>query len=47
MQEHGYLASRIKIKHSDAGDVYGEKATRYITEEEFLEMRKSLTKHKD
>ncbi|MCR4584856.1 MAG: exonuclease domain-containing protein [Lachnospiraceae bacterium] len=46
-KEHGYLASRIKIKHSDAGDVYGEKATRYITEEEFLEMRKSLTKHKD
>ena len=38
-KEHGYLASRIKIKKSDDGAVYGEKSTHYITEEEFLEMR--------
>ena len=43
-KEHGYLASRIKIKHSDDGAVYGEKSTHYITEEEFLEMKKNKSK---
>ena len=43
-KEHGYLASRIKIKHSDDGAVYGEKSTRYISEEEFLEMKNNIRK---
>ena len=43
-KDHGYLASRIRIKHSDDGAVYGEKSTHYISEEEFLEMKKNMKK---
>ncbi len=39
-KEHGYIACRIRVKRSDNGEVYGEKSTRYISEEEFLEMKK-------